>query len=416
MKKPRILMIMALALTVILVACSGFEEKRAISPEGQDQAENQVGEEQRVSVYGVGDNLIHSPIYQSAHIEGNNFDFTPVYEFVKEDISAADIAIVNQESPIAGDEIPFSGYPMFNTPEDMREAVIDTGFDVVLGANNHTMDNGTFGVENTMKLWEEYEDQVDFTGVFESQEDRDNFLILEENGIRIAVLTYTYGLNGLEADEPYRVNLSDPDLITADVQKAKEESDFVLVSMHWGEENTFDLSEEQVMYSELLTDLEVDVVLGGHSHNIQPIEWKEAPSGHETLVIYSLGNFVSSPYLDINSLGGGIEFDFVKEGDDLRVENVYFNPLVTHFDLSEPTNSLSRGNFKLYNLQDYTEDLARNHGLHGSGYPIDLNSYYSIVNNVIDQEFFKDDLIESIEEVTGSTPESGEDYNQDVAA
>lgn len=396
---------LVLCLTFFLVACqsSGDSEGQA-SPPIQSQSQSQAQdlaqpskesveteeeeEEKRISFYGVGDNLIHSQIFNQAALGDGHFDFTPIYQHVEDEIQAADLALINQESPISGDEIPFSGYPMFNTPEDMRHSLIQVGFDIVIGANNHTMDNGSYGAQNTIDLWEQVADDILFTGVFDSQKDRDDIVVVEEDGLEIAVLSYTYGTNGLPLDEPYRTNLIDEDLIRQDVKRAKAASDFVMVSMHWGDENTFNLNDQQVYYSQLLADLEVDVVVGGHSHNLQPIEWLEGQQGNETLVIYSLGNFIASPYLDINSLGGAIRFDFVKEGSDLYIDQVQFQPTVIHFE----NGPQGRHHFQIYNIEDYTTDLASRHGM-GLGLPF----FYQTVDQVIDDEFLSDEFLTNLD-------------------
>ncbi len=404
-----------LTLLVLSINLSGCQEGVPSTDQQQvsDQAEQEqateveqpLESEQRVSFFGVGDNLIHTQLYQDALQEDGSYDFSPLYQQMTDDIQAADIAFINQESPISGDEFGFSGYPAFNTPADMRYSLIQAGFDVVAGANNHTMDNGGQGVENTLDLWDEVSDDILFTGVFESAADREDFPILEENGVKIALLSYTYGTNGLALDEDYRTNIIDEELIRHDVARAQEVSDFVLVSMHWGEENTFDLNDQQIYYGQLLADLGVDVVLGGHSHNLQAIEWLEGEEGNQTLVINSLGNFVASPYMDINSLGGAIEFDFVKKNDHLYIDQVQLQPTVIHFNQAFAGDYAGRQNFVVYKLEDYSPELASQNGM-----ALSLPFYYQTVASVIDEEFLSVDFLSQLK-----TMEENDGYDPSTA-
>ncbi|MDO5457688.1 MAG: CapA family protein [Atopococcus tabaci] len=384
-----------LSMMIFLSACSLESNSSSTDDEINSPAESQTekveekaDENRVVSFYGVGDNLIHSYIYEEALTEDGSYDFTPMYENLQGEIQEADLAYINQETLIGGDELGFSGYPTFNTPEDMRQSLVDTGFDLVSGSNNHTMDRGGAAAQHSLDLWKEYEDEILFTGIFESQEDRDDFPVFEKNGMTFSFLTYTYGTNGIPLDQPYRTNLIDEELIKADVERAQEMSDFVVVAMHWGNENTYELNVDQTHYSQLLADLEVDVVVGTHSHNLQPVEWVRGQNGNETLVTYSLGNFIASPYMDMNSFGGAIQFDFIQENEDYYIDNVVLQPIVIHYDNTTGT----RANFKLYNLQDYPEELAV---LHGHG--LDHSYFYTTVDQVIDDGFLSAPVLEGIE-------------------
>lgn len=393
--RKKINIVLLLGMIFFLSACSLESNSVSLDKENSPAAENQQEETEEmtdenrvVSFYGVGDNLIHSYVYEDALTEDGSYDFTPHYSNLQGEIQNADIAYINQETLIGGDELGFSGYPTFNTPEDMRQSLVDTGFNLVSGSNNHTMDRGGAAAQYSLDLWKEYEEEIIFTGIFESQEDRDNFPVFEKNGLTFSFLTYTYGTNGIPLDVPYRTNLIDEELIRSDVERAREMSDFVIVAMHWGEENTYELNTDQTYYSQLLADLGVDVVVGTHSHNLQPVEWVTGKDGNETLVTYSLGNFIASPYMDMNSFGGAIQFDFVHEGDDHYIDNVVLQPIVIHYDNTTGT----RANFKLYNLQDYPEEIAP---LHGHG--LDHSYFYTVVDQVIDDQFLSEPVLEGIE-------------------
>lgn len=259
------------------------------------------------------------------------------------------MSFINQETLFAGDDRPFLGYPAFNTPSDMAADLVETGFNLMSIANNHTLNMGVSGVLNMLNYLSEYDDHIHYTGAFETLEDRDEITLIEQDGIGFSFLAYTYGTNGLAADTSYRVNYFDPDLITQDVERAKEISDFVIVSAHWGEEHAFTPNAMQEDYAQLFADLEVDVVVGHHSHTIQPLEWITGEDGNETLVIYSLGNFLASATSDINLLGGMVSFDFVQEEEEKFIENVYWEPLVIHYENEDPQNIDARSFLKCIN-------------------------------------------------------------------
>lgn len=345
-------------------------------------------EEVRVSFYGAGDNLIHPTVYNDALQADGSYDFAPMYRNIEADVKAADIAYINQESLIGGDELGISGYPVFNTPSDMIPSLVDVGFNLVTSSNNHTLDKGTTGVMNTVKLWREYEDEITFTGAFESQEHRDTIPVIERNGLKFSILTYTYSTNGVTPEYPYLVNYFDPELIRSDVARAQELSDFVMVAAHWGDEDTHEPNAFQLEYAQLFADLGVDVVLGTHSHTIQPMEWVEGADGHQTLVMYSTGNFLSGQIWDQNVLGSTYGFEFVKKGDEKYIDNVYVEPIVTHYNFAVPGDINTRVNFEIIKLKDYTPQLEAEHGLYTNPAETVTKAYFDeLVNQVYDQEF-----------------------------
>ena len=357
----------------------------------ETEGEPEEASDHTVSFYAVGDNLIHKQIIDYAEKEDGSYDFKPIYENLTSDIEEADLAYINQESIIGGDDLDFTGYPAFNTPSDMVENLVDLDFDIVNASNNHALDRGSEGVQNTLAYWEDYKDEVLFTGVFNSQEDRDEIPVLEVDDIDFSVLSYTYGTNGIEPDNPYEINYFDRDLITQDVEYAQEESDFLIVSAHWGDEHEFAPNQMQKDYAQLFADLGVDLVVGNHSHTIQPIEWVEGEDGHETLVIYSLGNFVASTTEDFNLLGGSVAMDFVEDSEEeISIDNVHFEPHVIHYEEGVEGDIESRTNFELFKLEDYTDDLAKKHALYDfEDNDISLDYYEGLVDEVIDKEFLE---------------------------
>lgn len=315
---------------------------------------------------------------------------------IRELISSADIAFCNQEGPISGLEP--RGYPNFNAPREAGDALIALGFDIVNIANNHMLDmeNLTTGYENSIKYWKSRD--VLMVGGYENEADYAPRYI-EKNGVKIAVLSFTYGTNG------YSVNPSssavvpkiDDAVIRTQVTEARANADLVLVSMHWGDENKQEVSAEQKRLARLIADLGADAVIGHHSHTIQPIEWLEGSGGNRTLVIYSLGNFISSQLYAKNLTGEIVTFDIVKgEGEGrAHIENVVSNPTFTHYLAnSSKRDSLDlevRYDLHVYLLKDYTEAQCSSHGAHVWD-SFSLSDIRGYVTNTIAPEFLPEYL------------------------
>lgn len=360
---------------------SSEEESSIVESEPEEETEI------RVSFMGVGDNLIHDSIYESVRQSDGTYDFLPIYENIAEDVANADLAFLNQETISAGGDYPFSGYPAFNTPQDIAYDMHELGFDLINGATNHTLDYDYVGAINNIELWSQFDDMI-FTGSFLSEEDRNTVRTIERNGVVFSFLAYTYGTNGIMPDTDWRVAYFDEEKIRQDVARAKEISDVVIVSAHWGDENTPVINEFQQYYAQLFADLEVDVVIGTHPHIIQPIEWLTGENGNEMLVVYSLGNLVAHSLEDFNTLGGKISFDFVITDEGTHLENVLFTPTLIHYTARLADIEGTRRNFKLYYLDQYTDELAAEHGLNGyNGIVISPDNYRDIVEEIIPSEF-----------------------------
>ena len=309
---------------------SAEDKKKDKSEEKEKSEEEKVS--QRVTFMGVGDNLIHDNVYRDALQDDGTYDFKPMYEKVGDLISEKDIAYIDQETIIGGDEFGLSGYPVFNTPEDMAPNVKDVGFDIVNIANNHVLDKGPQGIINTREIWDQQGLTVD--GAFATEEQSREIPVIEKNGMKIAFLCYTYGTNGIIPDTDWRVRYFDEENIRRDIEEAKKISDFILVSAHWGDENFIGKTEYQENYANLFNELGVDVVLGTHPHVIGPVEEKVNADGEKTLVIYSTGNFLSAMYDRDNMLGYTATFDFVNENGEKRIENIKMIPTVTYYEFT----------------------------------------------------------------------------------
>ncbi len=338
-----------------------------------------------ISFLGIGDVLVHPNIYMDAGYrgyEGKEYDFLPMFSDVAGYIADADITFVNQETVMAGAAYGYSGYPCFNAPQQLGIDLCTLGFDIVNIANNHMLDMGTTGLADTMSFWKSQPTLM--VGAYDDEADAANIRILTRDNINIAVLSYTYGTNGIvkDASSPIVIPYIDDARITSDLAAAREAADFVLVSMHWGVENTYTPSEEQRRLAKLLADGGADAIIGHHSHCLQPIEWIDTDRGR-TICVYSLGNFVSGMAAPMNHVGGMFTFRITGDGaGGLCVTDPILIPTVFYF-------GMDYFNTHVYLLEDYTDSIAASHGVGIDGYTLTPAKAREIVTDVIDGEFLR---------------------------
>ena len=276
----------------------------------------------RLSFVAVGDALIHQGVYNAAKNQDGTFDFRPMLRLVKDRIARYDLAFYNQETILGGVALGLSTYPCFNSPQEVGDAFLDAGFNLVSLANNHTLDRRENGVLRSLEYWRVKENIVT-AGSYSTQEDRDEIRTVKVNGITCALLAYTTLTNGLRppAGKEYYVNVYDPETVRADVEKAKAKADVVIVSMHWGSEYVFTPTKAQTETAEHLAELGVHIVVGHHPHVVQPVTMVG-----DTLVIYSLGNFLSAQKELFRLVGLLVSLDVAKTetplGAKITLENV----------------------------------------------------------------------------------------------
>lgn len=307
--------VLIIILFMAISGCSSAEpadvaERKAGPAAGSEKAQKEPEKKEKpkvtsVRLAAIGDILLHSPVMDDAAKRNGSYDFSPMFKEVKPFIEGADIAVANQETMIGGKELGLSGYPSFNSPYEIGDALKDTGIDLVTIANNHTLDRGEKAIRNAVKYWNQID--MPYTGAHISQKDRDEIRTITKNDITISFLSYTYGTNGIPVPKgkSWLVNLIDPDLIEADIKRAREISDVVSVSMHWGNEYEKMPNQTQIDLAESLSEMGADLIIGHHPHVLQPIDWIEREDGTRTLVIYSLGNFLSGQE-GLDKMIGGI--------------------------------------------------------------------------------------------------------------
>lgn len=321
-----------LFIVIILLACCAFyftkkhnkvskeNEKNIITEKKEVKKEEKpkVEKEKKITLIAGGDALIHDTVYNSARVKGG-FDFRPKLEKIKPIVKKYDLAYYNQETILAGRELPLSNYPLFCSPTEVGDAYIDAGFNLVSLATNHTMDKGTKGVNASLKYWNSKKDKIMFHGSASSKKEAEKIDIREANGIKYTMLSYRMPelSNGLPSEFEYQVNNYTYEKAKKDIEKVKDKVDLLIVSMHWGVEDADYRTEKQLKVAKELSSLGVDLILGTHSHVIQPIE-----RVNDTVVIYSLGNFISDQIPTKNLIGDLVSMDIKLKNNKINIDNI----------------------------------------------------------------------------------------------
>lgn len=300
-------------------------------------------EKYKLSLIMAGDMLVHDKIYNEARKNANNngYDFKQMLTYIKDIVKDYDLAYYNEEVVLGGSSIGLSSYPAFNSPYEVGLDMIDTGFNMVSLATNHTLDRGIKAIENSLDFWNSTD--VYTAGSYKTMEERNNIKIKEKNNITYAMLNYTYGTNGIKRPNGYEsyVNIWDmsnknsyeeyKNVVKQDIENIRNKVDVLIVAMHFGEEYNFNTTWYQEDSSNFLSSLGVDIIIGTHSHVLGPIKWI-----NNTLVIYSLGNFLSAhEVVNIsNRIGLLSSIDIVKEVKDnnttIKLENLNNDLIYTY--------------------------------------------------------------------------------------
>jgi poly-gamma-glutamate capsule biosynthesis protein CapA/YwtB (metallophosphatase superfamily) len=338
---------LALLALVLLLGCNvpsrGAQQGPSATPEQAAAPEKAVqatvgappAPPERARILAVGDLLMHTPLVFTSQRPGGEWDFRPLFEPVRPWIEAADLAVANLETTLTGPAYPWAGYPRFNTPQEFARDVKAVGFDVLTNANNHALDYGEYGLVQTAEALDRY--GIPHTGTNRSPAEREQILTVQVGrSIKLAILAYTYGTNGIPLPHPYSVNLLDRERVAADIARARqmEGVDLVAVALHLGDEYARRPNQEQRDYVQLCLEAGADIVLGDHPHVIQPIEVRQVRDrfGRDLprAVIYSLGNFISNQNGLEREAGLMLLIDVVKEGGVARVEQVGYIPTWVH--------------------------------------------------------------------------------------
>ncbi len=313
---------------IILVVLLVFAVQRGLAG-GRTEGDRGTLRNNTLRIVFAGDVMGHDSQIDAAHIDSTDvYDYQEVFSYLKPFLEKTDIAVANLEVTLAGP--PYEGYPRFSSPDALLDGLMKAGFNVLVNANNHALDRGSAGLERTYEMADRK--GVILTGCFISSGHRAQTypLILEKNDIMLALLNYTYGTNGLQADTPNIVNYIDTLMIQRDVEKLKlVEPDFVIACMHWGNEYERQENSVQREIAGFLFRQGINVIIGSHPHVVQPVVYVETDTGFHHLVVYSLGNFVSNQrdrYRD-----GGIVFGLeLEKTDRTRISGFDYLPVWVH--------------------------------------------------------------------------------------
>ena len=313
-RKPNIpnivLTLVSIAFLLIIVFMFNYNISEDVLPKNQFQSSNdnadtnvivelENAKDITIKMAVVGDIMCHNTQYQDAYNKSSDsYDFSHVFSNVASNLRNANITVGNLETTFAGKDRGYSGYPTFNTPDELATNLKELGFDVLSTSNNHSLDKGYNGIVRTIETLDNV--GISHMGTYSSEEASKEILIKDVNGIKIAFLAYTYGTNGIPipSEKDYCINLIDKEKIKSDISKAKSLGvDIVAINMHWGEEYRLKPTTEQKQLADFLFENGADLILGSHAHVLEPMETREITLEDGTkkqgFLIYSLGNFIS---------------------------------------------------------------------------------------------------------------------------
>jgi poly-gamma-glutamate capsule biosynthesis protein CapA/YwtB (metallophosphatase superfamily) len=282
----------------------------------------------------IGDTLCHNTQYWDAYNSSTKqYDFSYVYDDIKDYTSSADITIGSLETTFAGEDMGYSNYPVFNSPDSLATGLKDIGVDVISLAGNHALDYGYSGICRTIDVLDNV--GISHLGTYKSAEDQDKILIKDVKGVKIAFINYTYGTNGIPvpSDKPYCLNLIDKDLISKQIKQAKEQNvDMIVACMHWGTEYKTSANDEQKELADFLFKSGVDIILGNHPHVLESMEKKtitlDDGSTKDVFVVYALGNFTADQRAEITRDSAILNLDITKDSDGkILINKVSYVPI-----------------------------------------------------------------------------------------
>lgn len=311
---------------------------------------------ERLTLLAVGDVLLHPSVQESGLGEDGTRDYAHLFAHVADDVEAADLALVSQETILGGEALGLSGYPSFNGPQEVGDAEVGAGFDVVLHANNHALDRGLDGIAAELAYWRSAHPGMLVTGIADSREAAGERPVIERAGHTVAVLNYATYMNGVPLPEPWCVRMMDAELVASDVAAVRAAgADLIVACPHWGDEYAAEPNADQRGWAQTLADAGADVIIGGHPHVLQPFEVLASADGRTVPVFWSVGNFVSGQSRMDTMVGGMAQVSASFSDAGARVDECRLTALVTQRAKGE--------GFATRRLADYTEELAAANGI-----------------------------------------------------
>ncbi len=381
-KIPKILFLSFLIVTILSVTLiylndKGILKKEVVNVQGIQKKKKKESKDYEAKIFMVGDALIHWGVYNDAKQSDGSYNFKPQLEYIKPISSKYDLAYYNQETILGGAALGYSSYPRFNSPQEVGDAFIDAGFNMVSLATNHTMDKGEAGVLNSVEYWKNHP-EVAASGQWASDAERSEGVskIYEKNNIKYAFISYTIWTNGLETPtgKEYLNNVYSPEKAKSDIELVRDKVDFVIVAMHWGTEYSLKTDYKQAEIASYLSDLGVDLIIGAHPHVVQTVEYI---NNNRTFVIYSLGNFISDQLNVENYVGLAMEVTLKKHVDiDDKVSNSIIEPKAQLlYTVTDQSRGYSR-NFRVIPFPKLEESQLKNHNAIYEKYKAVVNESY----------------------------------------
>jgi poly-gamma-glutamate capsule biosynthesis protein CapA/YwtB (metallophosphatase superfamily) len=281
---------------------------------------------QEISLVATGDVLLHERLWTTARQDGRDgqWDFAPLLSGVKPLVQNADLAVCHLETPIG---TPYSGYPLFQGPPQIVPALKKTGYDACSTASNHSFDKGAAGIDRTLRILDQA--GLKHTGTARTPQEAETPTIVDVKGVKVALLSYTYGFNGMPYPngETWRAGKLDPNRIKEMARKARDAgAQIVVVSCHWGDEYSNAVNQDQrTVAADLLADSNIDLILGHHAHVVQPIQQINGK-----WVVYGLGNLVAAHRTPNAPKSEGllVKFTFKRDGDRWTAAVPQYAPLL----------------------------------------------------------------------------------------
>lgn len=333
--KKTVLLILSLIILGSCIAVLLYERPSDTQPHPVISSEPELEEikphVESITLTAAGDCLMHNTQISAGLQPDGTYNFDTYFKEVEDLIKAGDYSSVSFEAPLAGPETGYTGYPTFNSPDEIAYTFKKSGFDLVVTANNHILDRGIKGGLRTMQVFKEA--GLDTIGTYMTEEDSKSFLIKDIRGVKVGYLAYSYGTNGIPVPKDYSFffNFLERDKILADIDALRPQVDVLVVMLHWGVEYTTKPTQDQIIMAHEILSRGADVIIGSHPHVIQPMEIVEI-DGEKKVVCYAIGNFISHQRGVERNSGIVLKLKFTKNFDEdtTVLEEVSYTPTFSH--------------------------------------------------------------------------------------
>ena len=382
-QKSLIVIVSILFILLIVIACFNYiknrndyqnlvnTSKQEIENQKQENAKKEAEENKEeeptdttFTMAAIGDIMCHNTQYNDAYNKDTGaYDFSYVFDDISLYTKTADICVGNLETTFAGEDVGYSGYPTFNTPDSLAYELKDIGIDVLSTAGNHALDKGFDGLSRTIDVLNDAD--IAHTGTYKTEEEQNTILTKYVKGIKIAFVNFTYGTNGIKipSGKEFCVNLIDNDLITKQLDLAKSQNpDIIVACMHWGNEYKTTPNDTQKELSTFLFQNGVDIILGTHPHVLEPMEKQtvtlEDGTTKDGFVIYSLGNFISGQTAENTKTSIILNLTITKHTDGkITIDKAEYKPIYMYTDKSLKTKKMKLLdiNKNIYNYENYID-------------------------------------------------------------